>query len=99
MTTFATADIPNDVTTIEQLHAWSGAILELNNGANTYPETIAGREYVSSIKRGRAQDGTLRQIHRHSFELVEDYQTRPVWKQVKEFTNGTIPAEFKVAEA
>lgn len=99
MTAFLTADIPSDVTTVEQLFVWAGAILELNSGADTYPETVAGSEYTVSIKRGRAFDGTLRIIPRASFELVDDYQTRPLWKQPKELKQGTIPASFKLAEA
>ena len=99
MTTFATADIPSDITTIEQLHAWTGAILELNSGSDSYPETIAGNEYFVSIKKGRAVDGSLRSITRVSLPLVADYQTRPIWKQVDTLKDGTIPASFKLAEA
>ena len=99
MTTFDSADIPADVVTIEQLHAWTGSILELNAGSDSYPETVAGNEYEFSIKKGRAFDGSLRMIIRSSFVLVEDHQTRPVWKQVEEDKQGTIPANFKVAEA
>ena len=85
--------------TIEQLHMWPAAILELNLGAQAYPETVAGNEYIVSIKKGRALDGTLRTIPRVSFELVDDYQTRPTWKTVKELNQGTIPASFKLPEA
>lgn len=99
MTAFATADIPSDITTIEQLHAWTGAILELNSGSDSYPETIAGNEYFVSLKKGRALDGTLRRISRVSLELTADYQTRSIWKGVKELKQGTIPDSFKAIEA
>ena len=99
MTAFIPADIPSDVTTIEQLHAWTGAILELNAGSDSYPETVAGSEYEFSIKKGRAFDGSLRVIYRSSFILVPDYQTLPVWLQVTEDKQGTIPPSFKLPAA
>ena len=99
MTAFAVADIPSDVTTIEQLFAWAGQILELNSGSDSYPETIAGNEYFVNVTKGRALDGTLRRIYRVSLQLTDDYQTRPSWKAVKELKQGTIPASFKLAEA
>jgi len=99
MTAFVAADIPSDITTIEQLHMWTSSILEFNLGNQSYPETVAGNEYFVSIKKGRALDGTLRKIPRVRLELTEDYYTRPQWKAVKELNNGTIPDSFKVAEA
>lgn len=99
MTAFLPSDIPSDVDTIEQLHAWTAAILELNAGADSYPETVAGSEFEFSIKRGRAFDGSLRMITRSSFILVPEYQTLPLWLQVAEDKLGTIPASFKLAQA
>lgn len=98
MTAFATTDLPSDVNTVEQLVMWGVAVLELNSGADTYPETIAGSEYMVSIKKGRAYDGTLRRIARVSFELSSDYQTRPMWKSIEELKSGVIPDSFKLAE-
>ena len=99
MTTFQTADIPNDVVTVEQLFVWAGSILEFNSGSESYRETIAGNEYFVSIKKGRAVDGTLRIIPRVSLQMTDDYPTRPQWKAVDELTQGTIPASFKLPEA
>ena len=98
MTAFATADIPSDVNTVEELTMWCMAILELNSGNDTYPETIAGSEFLVSIKKGRAYDGTLRRIARVSFELTSDYQTRSMWTATEELKSGVIPASFKLAE-
>ena len=98
MTTFSTTDIPSDVNTLEQLAMWCMAGLELNSGNDTYPETLAGPEFVVSIKKGRAYDGTLRRICRVSFQLTPDYQTRPMWKAVEELKAGVIPDSFKLAE-
>ena len=99
MTTFNTADIPNDVVTYEQLFVWASSILEFNSGSDSYRETVAGNEYFVSIKKGRAVDGTLRIIPRVSLEMEEDYPNRPQWKAVKELTQGTVPASFKLPEA
>jgi hypothetical protein len=98
MTAFVKADLPADVLTVEQVFAWSLSVLEFNLGSLSYPETIAGNEYYVSNKTGRALDGTLRRIGRVSLELTADYQTRPIWKAVKELNTGTIPAAFKIAE-
>lgn len=99
MTTFSTSDIPSDVTTIEQLHAWTAAILEFNLGDESYRETIAGNEYFVSLRKGRTLDGNLRVIPRVSLKLSDDYATRPIWKAVEELNSGTIPASYKLAES
>ena len=39
-------EIPSDVTTVEQLLAWCTTVLEFNVGSLSYPETIAGNEYL-----------------------------------------------------
>lgn len=91
-------EIPSDLTTVEQIFAWCGQVLEFNSGSDSYRETIAGNEYFTSIRTGKALDETNRIIYRISLERTSDYPTRPTWKAVEELKQGTIPASYQLPE-
>lgn len=98
MTTFNSADIPSTITTIEQLHVWSGLALEDINADLTAVEGAGAAVAVADTGIFDVpQNKTTRVISRSSFELNKGftYSGKKLWEEVKEFSTTALPDGFK----
>jgi hypothetical protein len=91
-------DIPSNIVTVEQLHAWSGSCLaNLNSNVNA----TEGENYFQRA----AQSGTFyiaatdkyRQVTRVSTELLTDHLTGPLkhWMYTQELSTKPLTAAMK----
>ncbi|MBD0268555.1 MAG: hypothetical protein ICV77_09705 [Cyanobacteria bacterium Co-bin8] len=104
MTALVRSEIPAGITTIAQLHTWSGlALEELNRGVN-YKEAQgsaidSGLAPLVDTSIISAADGTKRLILRTSMELAPTYtsdRSKKMWMFTQNMSNALLPANFKV---
>jgi hypothetical protein len=99
VTTFLTADIPADITTIEQLNTWTTEILAFNNPTDSYVEAAnTNRLYRFFSFLTRIPSAEKTRINRVALTVDEtlEVEGQPSWIAVKEYSNSSIPASFKV---
>lgn len=101
MAAFTTAQLPSGIyacTTVEQLHAWSGAVLQFNNATSAYTESEGTARLFRFIQpQIRIPEGKLICISRAALDINEAAQQQlPIWKRISEFSNTTIPAGFSI---
>lgn len=101
MTAFTTAQLPGGIyacTTVEQLHIWSGAVLQFNNSTDAYTEAEGTSRLFHFIQpQIRIPDKRLVVINRAVLQINESAaQNLPIWKRVNEFSNTIIPDAFKI---
>jgi hypothetical protein len=78
MTAFTTSMIPSDVTTIERLHVWTGAILSRYNSKFSFQEVVSGSLVpIATQTIFNCPDGSQRLVTRISL----DYD--PAWSSDK----------------
>lgn len=98
MTTFITADIPSELTTIEQLNVWTGAILAFNNPTSQYVEAPNTNPLFRCFQpTTRIPSFEKMVINRMALELDEtlESQGKPIWVCPKIVTDTNIPDAFK----
>lgn len=98
MTAFSKDDIPTTITTLEQLHAWSGLALEDINSDLTVVEGSGSAVPVSDTGIfDVTQTKLTRLICRTSLEINKGftYSGKKLWEEVKEFSSTSLPAGFK----
>jgi hypothetical protein len=98
MTTFSSANLPSNITTVEQLAFWCNLVLTVSNGTksivervNSYPEAISQYNVFQSPNDG------LRILSRLNIPLdpaVAADKTKKMWMFANEMTAGTIPAIY-----
>jgi hypothetical protein len=100
MTAFAAADIPADITTIEQLYAWTAIVLTSVNPTLTAIEGpgLAERVSQSNIYYIPA-DNKTRLLTRVSLELEPAYLGggKHMWTYVVPLSDTALPAHLKKA--
>ena len=101
MSGFTTAQLPTGIyapTTVEELHVWSGSVLQFNNATDAYTEAEGSPRLFHCIQpQIRIPDGRLVIITRAVIVLDEaKEQNLPIWKRVHELSNTIIPAGFKI---
>lgn len=98
MTAFNKDQIPNDINTLERLHAWSSMSLEFINPSKSIIEAPGENpERVIQNFVIRAADGSQRYISRTSLSLEPGYEansTDAMWLLVEEFENVDIPVAY-----
>lgn len=98
---FTTSDLPTGIyacTSIQELHAWTGSILQFNYPTQLYTEAQNSTPLFRYINPEiRIPDTRLVRLYRCVLEVDEAAaQTLPVWKRLKDPTNTIIPAGFKI---
>ena len=98
MTTFIKDDIPAQITTLEQLHAWTGLALEEINPDLQVVEGSGAAVSVSDTGIFDVpQTKTTRLISRTSLELNKafTYSGKKLWEEIKELSSTALPTGFK----
>ncbi|MFE4104793.1 hypothetical protein [Almyronema epifaneia] len=95
-------DIPDTITTLEQLHAWSGLALENLFRGQTYKETTgdidSGLAPLTDASIVTAADKSVRLISRTSIELNPSYQsdsTKKLWEFAEPLGDALLPNSYK----
>lgn len=90
------SQIPANITTVEQLHAWSGALLHFAFATNLQKESENYVDYTCQLSAFTSGDGSDRMVTRVNFKLSDNYMTgtQPLWLKVQEFGEMEIPAGF-----
>lgn len=102
MTVFSKTDLPDNVTTLEQLFVWTALALQSTAGSVTVQE-IAGAAPELAIActpfRIVATEGDYhdRLVVRASVRLANDWFTRRVWLASQELSTTALPAIFRAA--
>ncbi|GAP99127.1 hypothetical protein [Leptolyngbya sp. NIES-2104] len=88
--------IPNSITTLEQLAAWVVLCLCRVNPTDSVLESDTIRELIAQNGIFRAADGTDRLFLRLSLELDPEFKTdsRKLWMSVKEISQAQIPVAY-----
>lgn len=100
MTTFATANLPPTVDTLEKLIVWScGAWYQLHKNDRYQESDAAPLIPMITAQDGLAADKTERIIFRLSIELEQDWResTQPMFLEAKEASNAAIPSAYLAA--
>lgn len=98
MTTFIKDDIPSQITTLEQLHAWTGlALEEINPDLQVVEGSGAAVSVCDTGIFDVEQTKKTRLISRASLEINKGftYSGKKLWEEVLEFSNTALPAGFK----
>jgi hypothetical protein len=98
MTTLALTQIPSSITTLEQLHVWSGLALRAANGPKTsvenegfLPERVAQCPIIETPNDG------IRMLTRVCVQFDPAFssdKTKKLWLFANELTVGTMPTSF-----
>ena len=97
MTAFTPADIPVEITTIENLAIWVGLVLQKINPSQTALEGVGPVQKVAQLGIFQVvETNQTRVIIRQSIEIEEDftYDGKKLWQQAVEFSASSIPAPF-----
>lgn len=97
MTTFAPANLPASVDTVEKLAAWSNGVLYQLHKNTKYQESDASPLVpVVTAQDGLAADKTERIIFRASLQLSDSWRpaTTKYWQEIQEISNAAIPTSF-----
>ncbi len=101
MAAFTTGQLPTgiySITTVEELAAWSNAVLAFGNPTDTYVEAANTNRIFRFIHpEFRTPDSELMRICRSALVIDETKaQQLPVWKRIKPFSSIVIPAAFSI---
>lgn len=101
MTTFnRETDLPDAITTLEELKVWVDSLLQRLYGSKEYEETQgAYLQPVIDYSIVRTSDGKIRQITRSSLPINADYLTatsQKFWTFAESLGEVDVPAAFKV---
>lgn len=93
-------DIPSDIAHVEQLHSWSGQLLQNLYGGELIQEVSNGVQVpIITINQGRTGSGVLARVIRTLLIVDNNYATMPGkdWLHVKTypFNSTIIPDGFK----
>jgi hypothetical protein len=98
MTTLTIPQIPSNITTLEQLHSWSGLALRAVNGPKTsvenegfLPERVAQCPIIETPNDG------VRMLLRTCIQFDPSFssdKTQKLWMFAKELTVGTMPIPY-----
>lgn len=93
---FTVSQIPTSITTVEQLHAWSGMLLHRANSSLKVVESENYSDFAAQASVFQAQDGTQRFVSRMNLELNAGYAEsgQKLWTQIQPFSEVAIPAAF-----
>lgn len=98
MTAINSAQIPNTLQTIEQIHAWSGTILNdlyLSQTAVEDTGTAARVIQQSPFLVTATQSPTWRLVTRSSFVLSSNWRRQGrLWLNVSPLGSSAVPAEY-----
>jgi hypothetical protein len=97
MTTFAPANLPASVNTVEKLAAWSNGVLYQLHKNTKYQESDASPLVpVVTAQDGLAADKSERIIFRASLPLSDGWRetTTKYWQEIQEISNVAIPTSF-----
>lgn len=98
MTVIVLTDIPNNINTLERLHAWTSFALAFVNPTLGVLEAQDRAEKVAQAAIFQAADNTYRLLSRVSQPYSNAYMTDrtvKVWMHATEISNVALPAEFK----
>lgn len=100
MTTFTKAQIPNDITTVEQLAAWSLEVLTFVNPDKTVIVAAGTADLVAQTGVQRFPqnaDSPVRFVGGCYLPRANDAGVRAVWLGCNEITPGQLPNQFRQA--
>lgn len=94
-------DLPTGIyapTLVEEQAVWASQVMQFNNPTAAYQEAQNSSQLFCHISpQLRIPNGDLIIVCRNVFIIDEmKDQTLPIWKRIKEFSNTTIPAGFKI---
>lgn len=98
MTAFNKDDLPESISTLEQLQIWNSLALEHINSDLTAVEGSGPAAAVADVGIfDVTQTKTTRVISRTSFELNKEftYSGKKLWEEVKELSSTALPDGFK----
>ncbi len=100
MTAFTTAQLPTGaraIATVEELIAWAGMILVINNPTDKFVR-LAGQPAENRFQFGEGvdSDNTIRNqiIAVLTSDMSKAGQSLPDWKTIKEDSTAPIPVSF-----
>lgn len=101
MIPFTTGQLPTGIYApvyVEELHAWTGSILQFNYPTASYNEAQNTTQLFRYINPEiRIPDARLMRVFRCALEVDESAAlTLPVWKRLKDPASTVIPAGFKI---
>ncbi|HSP30455.1 MAG TPA: hypothetical protein VLO13_00315 [Halomonas sp.] len=97
MTTFAPANLPASVNTVEKLAAWANGVLyQLHKNTRYQESDDSPLVPVITAQDGLAADKSERIIFRASLPLSPEWrtQTTKFWQEAQEISNAAIPPSF-----
>ncbi|MEA5447319.1 hypothetical protein VB780_01980 [Leptolyngbya sp. CCNP1308] len=97
MTTFAPANLPASVNTVEKLAMWSlGILYQLHKNSRYQESEAAPLVPLITAQDGLAADKSERIIFRSSLPLSDSWreQTTKFWQESQEISNAAIPTSF-----
>lgn len=97
MTTFAPANLPASVNTVEKLAAWANGVLyQLHKNTRYQESDDSPLVPVITAQDGLAADKSERIIFRASLPLSTEWrtQTTKFWQEAQEISNVEIPTSF-----
>lgn len=100
MTTLTKAQIPNDITTVEQLTAWCLEVLTFVSPEETVIVGAGQADLVAQTGVQRfAQNAKspVRFVGGCYLPRANDAGTRPVWMGCTEIATGQLPTQFRQA--
>lgn len=86
-----------NIATVEQLHVYTGMLLNRMNSNLKVLETQDGSVFAAEFNIFTIADGSQRVITRTSLKIDPTYnsdKTKKLWMFVEELTNTAIPAGF-----
>lgn len=89
--------IPDDINTMERLHAWSGYALAFMNPNIAILETIDRAEKCAQVATFQAADDSYRVLIRACLPINPSYITDrsiKIWQHIEELSNVVLPAGF-----
>lgn len=97
MADLLSTEMPQSLTTLEQIAAWVGITMAAVHVDKEYLLTDTTTEKAADIAILRAADGTDRLVCRFSIPLDPNYTTptTPLWTYAAEIAEVTIPTRFK----
>lgn len=86
-----------NIATVEQLHVYTGMLLNRMNPSLRVLETQDGSVFAAEFNIFTIADGSQRVITRTSLEIDPTYssdKTKKLWMFVNELTNTQVPSAF-----
>lgn len=89
--------IPSNIVTVEQIHAWSGFLLTFVNPNVSVVETPTRAEQLAQSAIFRATDSSLRLLTRTCLPVDESFmhdRQKKSWMYINEASNVVVPVGF-----